>query len=1448
MDAIVENTIKKEELSYFFYVRKSFVHKNAYFCGIMRTKTSLCILLLLLFTTFIPTYTLAQDVNARIITTADGLSNNTVRHIYQDSRGFLWLSTLDGLNRYDGHNVVAFKPASGNQPTLFDRRIQGVMEDKNGFLWVSTSSNIVSCLDIKREHFVDFTGCGEYTRHYRKMEQMSDGVWLWGDEGCLRTTWRNGKWVSENFTKENGKLRDSYVTRVTEAKCGVWLLTRKGLYLYNKGKTTLVAPDIDLMWATVYGSKTFFAAYNGTIWMHDGKMHRIGQLPGVTNSRDIPGQLTIGHKWYIFASTGGYAIDMETASIEKATGGLDIKTAHVTTDNHGNHWLYNGTGLLRRVDGKTGETIDLHLMTGASVKNIDQERYHVVVAKNGKAWISTYGNGLFVYDNRTGELRHFASDTMAGKMMQSNQLLYVYEDHMGSIWVGSWHSGLSQIKMTDEGVCSRLKASQPAIHGQVRLLWTEPTGTLWMGTSTGELLRSDAMLNNVETVSSGDGRIYAVCRDRKGQLWIGSRTKGVKVNGKWYTNDMNDKTSIGENAVYAIEQDRRGRIWIATLGGGLNLAVADGKGGYAFQRFFTDNNGQSRTRCLLIDNNGWMWLGTSAGLAVFNPDRLLRNANDYHLYCWDNNKLRSNEIRSLMNDSHGRIWISEAGEGFCICQPGQDYSKLSFTHYGVSDGLANSMVQAFAEDGQGRVWVSTEYGMSCFTPSSKTFRNFFFAPTMAGNTYSENSAARLSDGRLLFGTDTGVAVIDPRLVKAEKRHGGITFTQLAIGGIIVHPDTPDYPLDMALPYAAEIKLNHNQNSITIYFSTLDFANTAQTRYSYWLEGHDKSWSQPSSMDFAAYKDLDPGTYILHVKATDGEGAWMPGESVVKVVITPPWWASPWAYAVYFIIAAIAIYVALRTLRRMDALRTQVKVEEQMADYKLAFFTNISHEFRTPLTLIQAAMERMKKASSTTERTTAVRLMDQSVNRMLRLINELLEFRKAEKGALSLQLERTDIVPLLKSIFEAFSESAVNKKMAYTFDTQLKSLVMPIDRDKLDKIVNNLLSNAFKYTPAGGKVMLTASVDSERQSLTVKVADTGIGIPKEKRAKMFTRYATGNTVRGSMGIGLHLVSELVKCHMGSIDYEENPGGGSVFVVTLPTTDTVYTEDDYLKTALSEENVTTTAEQTVDQEKQLLDSDERPQIEPMNDRTILVIEDDDDVRSLLVEELSAYTTVVAKPDGKAGYEYARTNDVDLILCDVMMPGMDGFEVTRRLKDDFDTSHIPVILLTALSAEESRLKGAQCGADGYVTKPFSIRLLLTQVLKTIEQREKLKEKFSSDTTTVRPLMSTTDKDKAFIDKLTKVIGDNISNENFTIDDFSDAMNIGRTVLFRKVKGLTGYAPKEYVRVVRLKKAAELLKETDMNISQVAYAVGIYDPFYFSKCFKQQFGVAPSAYRKGE
>lgn len=1393
------------------------------------------------------------EVRSTHMTTGDGVANNSIRHIFQDSKGFIWMGTLNGLSRYDGRSFVTFRPAGGDKLSLADHRVRNLEEDKNGFLWISTSAQLYSCYDLKKDCFVDFTGCGEYNQYYdRRMTTKNGDVWLWQEgNGCRKVVYKDEAFTSLAFKREKSNLPSNKVTYVFEDEQErIWIGSREGVAQLNGDKVVMVENNHNAFTALSYGDEVFFVSTNGKISVNKKTQYNsvVTHLSKSNPGMIVSGTLRLGDDWVIFTSEGGYVFHIPTKQVIRIPE-LDIRNGEVQVDNRGDFWIYNRTGKVWYVNANTRVVKTFQLIPTEKVNYIDQERYHIVHDSRDIIWISTYGNGLFAYNIATDQLQQFDSDINDFSHITSNFLQYVMEDRAGGIWVSSEYTGISHLSVLNEGAM-RIFPEDESLSDRsntVRMITRLKNNEITIGTRRGGIYTYDSHLKPNGKKQYFQSNIYSVVEGADGSLWMGSRGSGLSIDGKWYNYHAEDASSIGNDNIFTLYRDKKDRMWIGTFGGGLSLAVK-GKEGYTFKRFLGKTYSQRQIRVILEDKNGWMWVGTSDGICVFEPDSLLANPDNYFVYNYNSGKLRSNEIKCICQDSKGRIWVGASGVGFSMCTLEGGYKNRSFKHYDVNDGLVNNMVQSIVEDQAGKLWIATEYGISRFDPELHTFENFFFSAYALGNVYSENSGCVNEEGKLLFGSNYGLVVISPeKIVNNSAATPQIAFTNLRVNGIAMRPGDVDSPLDRALVYADKVELKYFQNSFVLDFSTFDYSGASGTKYTYKLDNYDKDWSIPSSLNFAAYKNLAPGIYTLHVKASNGSGIWDDQEAVLKIVVSPPFWKTTWAFLLYAILMGVALYFSYRLMININTLRNRVQVEKQLTEYKLVFFTNISHEFRTPLTLIQGALEKMQRGGKVSkEMAYSLKIMDKSTQRMLRLINQLLEFRKMQNNKLALSLEETDVMAFLHEIFLSFNDAAESKNMDFKFLPSMASYKMFIDKGNLDKVTYNLLSNAFKYTPSGGKVIFSVTADEMKQQLIISVTDTGVGIPKEKRAELFKRFMQSSFSGSSMGVGLHLTHELVNVHKGTIGYDENEGGGSIFTVYLPTDVAVYEDKDFL----IPHNVLLEEEKKHHKDILVEDASESftLPVAPLNKRKVLIIEDDNDVREFLKEEVGQYFEVVAEADGSSGLERASTYDADLIICDVLMPGMTGFEVTHKLKNNFETSHIPIILLTAMSSAESHLEGVESGADAYITKPFSPKLLLARAFKLIEQREKLREKFSNDPNMMHPAICTSDKDKEFADKLHFFMEQQLTNPQFTVDEFASMMGLGRTVFYRKVRGVTGYSPNEYIRIIRMKKAAELLLENRYTVAEVSYKIGINDPFYFSKCFKQQFGVAPSVYLRGK
>ncbi len=1078
-----------------------------------------------------------------------------------------------------------------------------------------------------------------------------------------------------------------------------------------------------------------------------------------------------------------------------------VPNGRVLTDNKGGKWIYNNTGILRKVVGDS--LITLRLLPNET-NYIDYERFNIVEDNHGLVWISTYGKGLFVFNHDLNQGQHFVANEKGESPIASNYLLCITADRRDGVWVSAEYGGVSHLQVMDKGVVRIFPNGRENLDlsNVVRMVKKQRDGSVMVGTRDGCLYHYSADMAQMLVKSHFDSNIYSVVEMPQGRMWIGTRGKGIYgIPGLDFKNKK----------VFCLKPDDRGRMWIGTFGEGLSVAIPRGEG-YEVKTFFADSVGLNEVRCLAIDRKGMLWGGTSGGLFCVDPTRFAADGKGLRVY------KRGSEIHDMLVDRQGRLWLTVPGEGLVCMQDG------NFRILDASQGLINNMVQSVVETEDGNLWVSTQQGVSCWKAKDNSFDNYLFSRVMMGNVYNENSAVCLDDGRVLLGGNYGLTIINPSRISHVKGQTSVVFT--------------------SHPYSDEMTLSYEERSPKINFSTLDYSDVNNVKYTYWLEGYDSSWSVPSPTPWVNYQNLPFGSYRLHVKASYSDGIWGK-ESVLDISVEPPFYLSVWAWVFYALFLTVVIVMVVKSIREKNILKGKIKFEQELIRYKLVFFTNIAHEFRTPLTLIQGSLEKEKRIMKTNhwqlELEKTVRTMDKSVQRMLRLIDQLLEFRKMQTGKLKLSLQETDVVMFVQGICKMFDDAAESKQIDFKFESQLPAYLMYLDQQKMDKVVFNLLSNAFKYTHAKGTISVSLSFTDV---MTIRVADTGVGIPQEKREQLFSRFMQSSYTGESFGIGLHLTHELVRTHHGEITYQENEGGGSVFVVTIPLQKDCYEASDFLVKDSPILKADLTKERD-GQEEKTTDAVPSAPSAPLNRRTILLIEDDNDVREFLLSELESCFDLKVASDGKAGIAMAKELDVDLIVSDVMMPGMNGFELTKRLKNSFETSHIPIILLTALSTDENVLEGTESGADAYITKPFSPQLLMARILQLLNQREILRQKFGKVPQEIRSAMLRNEQDSLFVKRLDSIVYSRLGEQDLSVDKVAGLLHLGRTIFYKKVRGTTGYTPNEYIRVIRLRKAAELLKEGEKNVSEVAYAVGFDNPYYFSKCFKEQFSMPPSQYR---
>lgn len=1350
------------------------------------------------------------EVKAKRVTIQEGLPSNVVSDMQQDQKGFLWFSTYNGLARYDGNVVTTYFDSDSTGVSALIGRTKKALEDVTyKKLWVYSSSERLTCLNMvdgKEEKY-----CQEVEKlHFTKWKLVCDGMfWLWGaKDGAMLVDYRSGSFLTRRFAQ--AEIGSSQVPLIDSLdKDNVVLCTTDKVFLYSAGRLSCMAKGMRMSRTRPFHHKMLMVSEKGDVYvLRQGKLQRFSHVAYV-DGEVATGDLLLGNRWIVFTNRRSFSIDVNTGKVTECEGEWLIPNGRVLTDNKGRKWVYNKTGVLRLV--RQDKLVPLSLFPQQTTNYIDHERFHIVEDNHGLIWISTYGKGLFVFNQDLTQSQHFVADKLGESPIASNYLLGIIADRHDGVWVSSEYGGVSHIQVMDKGV-ERIYPNGEGnmdFSNVVRMVKKMNDGTVMVGTRAGSLYHYSADMSQVLGKSHFDSNVYGIVQMPNGETWIGTRGKGI-YGAKGL--DFKDRN------VFCMASDAKHRMWIGTFGKGLSL-VYPRKDGYGVKTFFADSVGLNEVRCMVIDKHGVLWCGTSGGLIRIPVDEFVKDASRYKTY------VRDYEIRDVIVDRQGRLWLSASGDGLVQVEPGDGETEPKFHVFNTSNGLVNNLVQSVVDTPDGNLWISTQQGVTAWNARKKSFENYMFSRNPMGNVYNENSAVCLDDGRVVLGGNYGLTIIQPSRLSHVSGLTDVVFT--------------------SYPYSDEITLTYEQRSPNIHFSTLDYSDVRNVKYTYRLEGFDQAWSKPSSTPWAAYQKLPAGKYVLHVKACTSDGTWGK-ESTLVIRIKPPFYLTSWAIMIYVLLVLGVIILVVKFVHDKNVLRNRIRLEQELTRYKLVFFTNIAHEFRTPLTLMQGSLEKEKRIMKAnrwqTELEKTIRVMDKSVQRMLRLIDQLLEFRKMQAGKLKLSLQETDVVMFVKGICRMFDDAAESKEIAYSFESSEPAHAMFLDQQMIDKVVFNLLSNAFKYTPAKGTISVSLSFTDV---MTIRVADTGVGIPQEKRAQLFSRFMQSSYTGESFGIGLHLTHELVRTHHGEITYQENEGGGSVFVVTIPLQKDCYEASDFLVKDSPILKADLAKEREGQDEKLIEVVPSAPPSAPLNRRTILLIEDDNDVREFLLSELESCFDLKVASDGKTGIAMAKELDVDLIVSDVMMPGMNGFELTKRLKNSFETSHIPIILLTALSTDENVLEGTESGADAYITKPFSPQLLMARILQLLNQREILRQKFGKEPQEIRSAMLSNEQDSLFVKRLDSIVYSRLGEQDLSVDKVAGLLHLGRTIFYKKVRGTTGYTPNEYIRVIRLRKAAELLKEGEKNVSEVAYAVGFDNPYYFSKCFKEQFGMPPSQYR---
>jgi signal transduction histidine kinase/ligand-binding sensor domain-containing protein/DNA-binding response OmpR family regulator len=1316
---------------------------------------------------------------------SDGLSQSSVFAIAQDDEGFLWFGTRNGLNRYDGYRFRVFQQQPDDPFSLVNNDVRAIYFDgRTRSLWLGTNGGL-SRLDLNTEQF----------HNYRPSSDQANGL----DADVVRSITRDPQgqlWIGTAL----GLLRylpttDSFAWEKT----------------FLHGTDTLQAPDV----------KAILPGPEGELW--------------VGTDQGLFCRESSAHGTYQFRRSDEVHLDLDPLAA------LHIKT--LLRDPQGRYWIGTHDDGIFCWDRQSGKLRSYQAQEGDPFALSHNNIRSTTLDQNGRLWVGTFV-GLNRYLPEQDGFKTMISEAGHPEGLSSSSIRALFGDQQGGVWIGTYYGGINYL---DESF-TRFQIYRPQLGlnslsaNVVSSFAEDAAGNLWIGTEGGGLNYFNPQSGRFQHLPaqpqnprglSGEN-IKTLLADGE-QLWIGTFQRGLnrffpgENRFERYLHDPDDPHSLSHDNVYSLLREGDS-LWVATYGGGLNeFDIASGRARHF--RFVSQDSTSlpsDQLRVLSRDQRGQIWIGSEKGLA-----RLDRQGDRVQFQRF----FPDLQVYALQPGEKNCLWIGTLGQGLWQFDSTQDTAR----HYTTADGLPGNTIFGILQDEAGDLWLSTDQGIAKLNRDRGTFTRYHHTEGLENLEFNYNAYYKTREGAFLFGGTHGFTRFFPAQIQPNTYVPPVVFSGLEAFNRRIAVGGEDQLLTQTLNHTPALTFAYNEANFTLRFAALDFAHPKSNAYSYRLEGIDPDWKFTTGEPKATYTLQREGTYTFYLRGGNNDGLWNPAVRTLTIRVLPPPWRSWWAYLAYVLLLVGVIWAVARYVRLQHSYQLEHLAKEKQEDLhqmKLRFFTNITHEFRTPLTLILGPLRELIQREEGSARTVQrLRSIEHNAQRLLALVNQLLDFRKLEAEHQDLEIAEGNVVRFLREIFLSFQETARLRGLNYRFEAEEAEIRLWYDRDKLEKVIYNLLSNAFKFTPDGGRIRLrVAAADA---GVVIAVADNGRGMSPEIQAQIFQRFFEqrgGNEQVGS-GIGLALSEQLVRLHGGRIGVASEPGEGTTFQVWLPQG----------HAHLPPEAILADFRDSEDHRhyQPLPSAPLAAKVAPPEDAPLLLlVEDNPEVQAYIGSVFGGEYRLLTAADGQQGLDMARERLPDLIISDVMMPRMDGTTLCRHLKTNLETSHIPVILLTARTALIFRLEGLETGADDYVNKPFYPEELRLKVRNAIEARQRLREKFARTRNFDPKEITVTSADEHFLEKVMQLAETHIDNPDFTIEHFAEELAVSRPLLFKKMKALTNQTPKSFLKQVRLKRAAQLLSQQKLNVAEVAYLTGFRDPKYFSKCFQQEYGETPSSY----
>lgn len=1448
-------------------------------------------------------------------TVEDGLPSNTVYTSWKDSDGFLWIGTWHGLCSFDGSRFTPFVTRGGNQEgAIPPRKVYCITEDSGGYLWVRDTDNHLYVYDRRKDVFTNlYSELSENTQNVQviKIQRMTNGhVLVLTRDKCLYEAWIaddgepmldrvfDGK---EYIDPATMRLKHNIIGETADRL--FWIDVDYNVYLLEKGAGSgdMLAPVDEMQALTccqAAGQYLCIGTSAGHVFVLDMDSGTLTKRIFPNVSKPVTGIMPAGGKVYFATADGLYSFGREEGDAKLLSKAFANGTSPFV-DSRKRLWMNVKDKAICCYDGATGTARSFAI-------SADSIRDFVSYAEHPQAgvFILTQGGEIWHYDDDSRRMENMGETCGGGTAGSQLRFLNLNLDSNNQLWLSSATSGVYKISYPPARFdfiyndIIAASAGHDNDDGDVRALFEAPDGDLWIATRGRQLFQIDPADGTVKRRLSLPANVYHIMQDANANLWLSTKGAGlIRASAdplapqglRMTTFSAGGLYSISSDQVYFTFEDSRHRLWACTFNGGINLMEERDNGEIIFHNKnntlanYPKQDAYINVRAMTEDKDGRLWAATTDGLLSFDGTFAKPADIVFETYNGKNSAfVADNDILSIHRLANGDIVLGTFGAGIFMLRSQDGSHPATVTSLSPVD--ATDVIVSMVEDNSHKLWVCTETSLMSFDPSTSRLVRYDKYTGFPKVEIEENASLLTRDGRIVIGTRQGVVAFMPQQVFDAARHPSPTFI-VSIKAVNSGTDDGGEALFEGSPrYVRNIVLNHDQNTLTLEFAALAFTDPDRMSYTYILDGYDEQWHDNGSNRYASYSKLPPGDYVFRVKLSDGCSP----ECSLAITVRPPWWSTWWARLLWVVIAVILLLAAARAAIYVLKMRNQVYLSDRLAELKLKFFTNVSHELRTPLTLLKAPIEELKAERLSDKGREYLALVDRNAGKMLRLVNDILDFRKIQSGKMKLKISYVNINTLVEAFREEYSLQARERGIAFRLEMPQEAVMAWVDGDKIRVVVSNILSNAFKFTHDGGTIVLylsavenTGTAGARRQDSAsggkphtggtgtggmsaasgeepavsnvcrIRVEDDGEPIPKGQLETIFVPYNQASNTAGTAlpgtGIGLSLSREFVTMHGGRIWAENIAGGGGVaFTVELPTDKEHFGAGadiciDDVSASMVQDDATAASSPEVD--------DEKP--------TILLVEDNIDLCQMIRLQIGNLYNIHTAHDGDEGMAMIYRYRPDIIITDLLMPGIDGMELLRRVRKDFNISHTPVIILTARHSEETKLAATEGGANAYVTKPFSSAILAATINGLIEQQRIFQRKIvlnshadaGADVDAIKDgyEQHLVKKDLMFVEKIRKIIEDNLNTDGFNIDTIAETIGMSRSAFFKKLKALTGFAPVDLVKEIRLSKAAALLQSSDETVTSVAYSVGFHDVGYFAKCFRQKYGKTPKDYRAG-